>query len=425
VTESIVPHGPVNPATPLVPARGDARFSRLVVTRLLERLRDATLVVTDDHGEHRYGAGAPEIHVRINDPRVYSSLLRSGASGFGETYVDGWWDCDDLTNLVRVVVGNMSWISGHLDRWARATAPLLTPLRALSGTDKVKDRENIRAHYDLSNDFFELMLDETMSYSCAFFDDPSVSLADASRAKLDRICRKLDLGPNDHLIEIGTGWGGLAIHAASKYGCRVTTTTISDAQFDYATRRVADAGLADRVDVRNQDYRDLTGVYDKLVSVEMIEAIGWRQLNTFFSTCASLLRPEGVMGLQAIVIDDRSYERAKRSEDFIKRQIFPGGFLPSIEAMIHSMTSTTDLRVLDVEDIGRHYAETLSRWRENLIVHAEAVEQLNLGERFHRLWDLYLSYCEGAFLERHISDVQMILARDGWRGPLGAMTARA
>jgi cyclopropane-fatty-acyl-phospholipid synthase len=391
---------------------------------LLAHVTDATVVVSDARGERRYGAG-PEIHVRVHDPRVYSSLLRSGSSGFGESYVEGWWDCDDLTGLVRVLVRNMAWISGHFDRWARTTAPLLAPLRALSGVDKAKDRENIRAHYDLGNEFFELMLDETMSYSCAFFDDPSVALADASRAKLDRLCRKLDLGPNDHLVEIGTGWGGLAIHAASKYGCRVTTTTISDAQFDYATRRVAEAGLAGRVEVRNEDYRDLAGEYDKLVSVEMIEAVGWRQLDTFFTTCASLLRRDGVMALQAIVIDDRSYERAKRREDFIKRQIFPGGFLPSLEAMVHSTTAATDLRVIDVEDIGRHYAETLSRWRQNLAVHAEAVAHLNLGERFHRLWDLYLSYCEGAFLERHISDVQMIFARDAWRGPLGAMTARA
>jgi cyclopropane-fatty-acyl-phospholipid synthase len=406
-------------------ASRSGRLARLVVTHLLERISDATVVITDDHGERRYGAGTPEVNVHIHDPRVYSALLRGGSSGLGETYVEGWWDCDDLTTLVRVLVRNMSWISGHLDRWARTTAPLLTPLRALSGVDKKKDRENIRAHYDIGNDFFELMLDETMSYSCAFFDDPSVSLADASRAKIDRICRKLDLGPKDHLVEIGTGWGGLAIHAASKYGCRVTTTTISDAQFDYATRRVANAGLADRVVVLNQDYRDLTGVYDKLVSVEMIEAVGWRQLDTFFSTCASLLRPDGVMGLQAIVIDDRSYERTKRSSDFIKNQIFPGGFLPSLEAMINSTSKHTDLRVLDVEDIGRHYAETLSRWRENLHVHAEAVALLNLGERFHRLWSLYLSYCEGAFLERHISDVQMIFARDRWRGSLGAMTTRA
>jgi cyclopropane-fatty-acyl-phospholipid synthase len=425
VTESIVPPSPASaPAADVLASRG-GRLARLVVTQLLERISDATVVITDDHGERRYGAGTPEVNVHIYDPRVYSALLRGGSSGLGETYVEGWWDCDDLTTLVRVLVRNMSWISGHLDRWARTTAPLLAPLRALSPVDKKKDRENIRAHYDIGNDFFELMLDETMSYSCAFFDDPSVSLADASRAKIDRICRKLDLGPKDHVVEIGTGWGGLAIHAASKYGCRVTTTTISDEQFDYATRRVANAGLADRIAVLNQDYRDLTGVYDKLVSVEMIEAVGWRQLDTFFSTCASLLRPDGVMGLQAIVIDDRSYERTKRSSDFIKDQIFPGGFLPSLEAMINSTSKHTDLRVLDVEDIGRHYAETLARWRENLHVHAEAVALLNLGERFHRLWSLYLSYCEGAFLERHISDVQMVFVRDRWRGSLGAMNTRA
>lgn len=424
MTESIVPHGPASPASPLA-TRSDAGLARFVVTRLLERLRGATLVVVEGEGEHRYGAGTPEVRVRVNDPRVYSSLLRSGSSGLGETYVEGWWDCDDLTTLVRILVRNMSFISSHLDRWARVTAPVLAPLRAFATTNKTNDRENIRAHYDLGNDFFELMLDETMSYSCAFFEDPSVALADASRAKMDRLCRKLDLRPSDHVVEIGTGWGGWAIHAASKYGCRVTTTTISDAQFDYATRRVVDAGLRDRVDVLNQDYREVTGVYDKLASVEMIEAVGWRQLDTFFRSCASLLRDDGVMALQAIVIDDRSYERTKRSEDFIKRQIFPGGFLPSLEAIVTSTSATTDLRVIDVEDIGRHYAETLSRWRQNLAVHAEGVAQLNLGERFHRLWQFYLSYCEGAFLERHISDVQLLFARAGWRGPLGPSSARA
>ena len=262
-----------------------------------------------------------------------------------------------------------------------------------------------------------------MAYSCAFFTDASVDLATASRAKFDRLCRKIGLGPDDHLLEIGTGWGGFAIHAAREYGARVTTTTISDAQFEYARQRVRAAGLDERVTVLNRDYRELTGVYDKVASIEMIEAIGWRQLDTYFSTCARLLKPDGMMALQAIVIEDRSYERAKTSDDFIKHFIFPGGFLPSIEAMSSSMASVTDLSIIDLEDIGRHYAETLRRWRANLSRHRQALDDLALGARFDRLWHFYLCYCEGAFLERHISDVQMVLAMPDWQAPLSVRDA--
>jgi len=263
------------------------------------------------------------------------------------------------------------------------------------------------------------MLDDTMAYSCAVFEDPSMSLGEASAAKLERICRKLSLGPGDHVVEIGSGWGSFAVHAARRFGCRVTTTTISDAQYEYTAKLVVDAGLGDLVTVCNQDYRDLDGVYDKLVSIEMIEAVGWRELDTFFSTCARLLRPDGTMALQAIVIEDRSYERAKTRHDLVKRLIFPNGCLPSIEAISRSTTAASDLRIVNLEDIGRHYAETLRRWRANLEVNAGAVEALGLGETFSRLWHMYLCYCEAAFLERHISDVQVILARQGWRGRLG------
>jgi cyclopropane-fatty-acyl-phospholipid synthase len=269
------------------------------------------------------------------------------------------------------------------------------------------------------------MLDETLSYSCAYFSDPSTSLLDASLAKIDRLCRKLDLNEHDHLLEIGTGWGGLAMHAAKKFGCLVTTTTISDAQFEFASKRVHDAGLSERVKVLNENYLDLSGHYDKLVSVEMIEAVGWRQMDTYFANCARLLRPGGLMGLQAIVIDDRSYERAKYHDDFIKHFIFPGGFLPSIESMTSSMTRHSDLRVLDLEDIGVHYVETLRRWRTNLETNAEAVEKLGFGEAFSRRWDFYLSYCEAAFLERHVSDVQLVLARGQWRDRLEEPRARS
>ena len=344
--------------------------------------------------------------------------------GFGESYTDGWWDCDDLTLVVRFVVRNIAPLTRRLDALARFRAPLTKLRQRVARIDKERDRANIRAHYDLSNDFYSLMLDDTMMYSCAFFADEQTSLYDASIAKMEKLCRKIRLGPDDHVVEIGTGWGGFALHAASLYGCRVTTVTISDAQFEFVTSRVAEARLAHLIEVRNEDYRDLRGTYDKLVSIEMVEAIGWRQLDTYFATCAGLLKPDGVMALQAITIDDYSYERTKDRDDFIKHMIFPGGFLPSLEAIVRSSSTVSDLRVVDVEDIGRHYAETLVRWRSNLAAHDAEVRDLALGEEFSRMWHMYLCYCEAAFLERHISDVQMVLARSQWRPSLGASVPR-
>jgi cyclopropane-fatty-acyl-phospholipid synthase len=262
------------------------------------------------------------------------------------------------------------------------------------------------------------MLDETMTYSSAIFDRPGLSLADAQRSKFDRLCTKLGLGTDDHVIEIGTGWGGFAVHAATSYGCRVTTTTISSAQFRYASKRVADAGLSDRVTVLDRDYRDLTGTFDKLVSIEMIEAVDWRRYDTFFGTCASLLRHDGLMALQAITVDDRSYDRAKNTTDFVLEFIFPGGCLPSVEAICRSLRRSTPLTVVDLEDIGRHYVETLHRWYQNTCRHRDEISSLGLDTRFQRLWDLYLCYCAGAFSERHISDVQMVMAMPDWSAPM-------
>jgi cyclopropane-fatty-acyl-phospholipid synthase len=366
----------------------------------------------------------PEVHVTVHDSRTYHALLRGGSIGFGESYTDGWWDSDDLTTTVRFVIANMAPMMRRFDALARVWSPLTRVWQRLERVDKDRDRANIRAHYDLGNDFYSLMLDETMMYSCAYFETDATSLVDASRAKLEKLCRKLDLHPHDHVVEIGTGWGGFALHAAQHYGCRVTTVTISDAQYDFVRARIAERGLEHLVEVRNQDYRDLEGVFDKLVSIEMIEAIGWRQLDTYFSTCARLLKPQGVMALQAITINDFSYERTKNSQDFIKQMIFPGGFLPSVEAIVRSSSTVSDLRLVDLEDLGRHYAETLSRWRENLARHADDVARLHLGEEFSRMWHMYLCYCEAAFLERHISDVQFVLTRGGHRPSLGATIPR-
>ena len=415
VTESIVPSRGVAARR----ARRERRWSRVLIRALLSRARHGTLVVSDATGTRRYGHGAPEVHVLVHDTRTYHALVRGGSMGFGESYTDGWWDCDDLTAVVRFVIRNIEPLTRRLDTLARFRAPLTRIRQRFARVDKERDRANVRAHYDLGNEFYSLMLDDTMMYSCAFFDDEDTSLHDASVAKIERLCRKIRLGPEDHVVEIGTGWGGFALHAASRYGCRVTTVTISDAQFAYVRARVAAAGLGHLIEVRNEDYRDLAGRYDKLVSIEMVEAIGWRQLDTYFSTCAALLKPDGLMALQAITIDDYSYERTKDRDDFIKRMVFPGGFLPSLEAIVRSSSSVSDLRVVDVEDIGRHYAETLARWRSNLTVHEAEVRGLALGEEFSRMWHMYLCYCEAAFLERHISDVQLVLARSQWRPDLG------
>jgi len=419
VTDSILPHHTALP----VSSRGVAS-SRTILLRLLRRVRGGTIVLVEGEHERRFGDGDPEVRLFVHDPRAFASVLRHGNIGVGSSYINAWWDCDDLTGLLQVLWRTVATSSHRRDRWARRLAPVRFGARWSDRANPARDRDNVRAHYDLSNQFFELMLDETMAYSCGFFADPSVELATASKAKFDRLCRKIALGPDDHLLEIGTGWGGFAMHAAREYGARVTTTTISDAQYEYACRRVSAAGLDDRVGVLNRDYRELTGTYDKVVSIEMIEAIGWRQLDTYFATCSRLLKPDGLMALQAIVIEDRSYERAKTSDDFIKHFVFPGGFLPSTEAMSSSMASVTDLSIVDLEDIGRHYAETLRRWRANLSHNREALDELALGATFDRLWHFYLCYCEAGFLDRHVTAVQLVLARDQWRGSLAAFPSR-
>jgi cyclopropane-fatty-acyl-phospholipid synthase len=391
-----------------------ARFLRLVASHL----RRGSLTLVDDHGTHRFGSGLPRATMVIHDPSVYPIVLTEGSVGFGRTYADGLWDCDDLVSLVRVLSVGLRPVTSIQDRvgglWGSAT----DWARRLRPPGRQDDRDNIHSHYDLSNEFFALMLDDTMMYSSAVFERPGMSLAEGQRAKLDRLCTKLGLAPSDHVVEIGTGWGGFALHAASSYGCRVTTTTISDAQFHYASKRVADAGLSDRVTVLDRDYRDLTGTFDKLVSIEMVEAVDWRQHDTFFRTCASLLSDGGLMALQAITVDDRSYERAKNGTDFVSELIFPGGCIPSVEAITRSLRRSTPMTVVDLEDIGRHYVETLQRWHANVDRHRSEITALGLDARFQRLWDLYLCYCAGAFAERHISDVQMVMAMPDWVAPL-------
>jgi cyclopropane-fatty-acyl-phospholipid synthase len=277
-------------------------------------------------------------------------------------------------------------------------------------------RRNIAAHYDLGNDFYRLWLDRSMTYSCNIFDREDATLEDAATAKYERICRKLAPGPGRHLLEIGTGWGGFAIHAAKYHGFTVTTTTISRQQHDYAEERIREEGLGDKIRLLLEDYRNLKGSFDALVSIEMIEAVGHHFLDTYFRACSRLLREDGLMALQAIIINDQAYEAQLRSPDFIKRYIFPGSFLPSISAITKSVARATDMRLQDLEDITQHYPPTLRAWRERFLENVDAVRALGYPESFIRLWEYYLCYCEGGFLERYIGDVQMIFTKPGWRG---------
>jgi len=425
-TPSNTPAG-TSPATrsdPAMPISALDRAARAVLWKLLGRMGSGLVTIDEDGGHRsefgtsrpdRYGRPAISVHARVHDGRTYRAVLSGGSAALGEAYLRGWWDVDDLTGFLRLLSREVHRYDPARNGVARTAGRGLDRLRSMRPQDKHRDRANIRAHYDLGNDFFSLMLDETMMYSSGYFTDASTSLAEASTAKLDRLCRRLDLGPDDRVVEIGTGWGGFAVHAAATYGCRVTTTTISQAQFEYATARVAAACLAGLVEVRHDDYRDLTGTYDKLVSIEMIEAVDWRELDTFFSTCQRLLTPDGIVGLQAIVIPGQRYERAKNTEDFIKAFIFPGGCLPSIEAITRVSGRATDLTLTDVDDFGLHYAETLLRWKANVDARADELPALGLDDEFRRMWDFYLAYCEAAFDEREISVVQCVLARPGAR----------
>ena len=305
-----------------------------------------------------------------------------------------------------------------IDRVRQFTAPLWTPQQRvrslLRRNNRQRSRRDIAAHYDLGNELFSRMLDPTMMYSSALFEREGMTLQEASVAKLERVCAQLELGPEDHVLEIGTGWGGFAVHAAATRGCRVTTTTISAEQHAYAVARIEAAGLADRVTVLRSDYRDLRGRYDKLVSIEMIEAVGWQHIGTFFARCSKLLHAHGAMLLQAITIDDRAYEVEKASKSFIKEYIFPGGCLPSMEVIQRHVARRTDLQTVGLHDLTASYARTLRGWRENFTAHRDELAGLGYDERFRRLWTLYLAYCEAGFAERRICDIQLLLAKPRW-----------
>ncbi len=395
-------------------------MARRLVLKQFERLETGRMALVEGGQRMVFGQASDAVElsaeIRIEDRSFYADIAFGGSIGAGEAYMRGAWQCDDLVALVRILLRNRHLLEGMEKGAARLTRPLQKLFHRVNRNTRDGSRRNIAAHYDLGNDFFSLWLDESMMYSSAMFRHESDSLAAAQRHRLDTICGKLALAPGDHLVEIGTGWGGFAIHAARNYGCRVTTTTISREQYEFARRKIADAGLAGRVEILQKDYRDLEGHYDKLVSIEMIEAIGSEHYDRFFSRCADLLKPGGRMLVQAITIADRQYEYARRQVDFIKRYIFPGGCIPSLSVMVSSMARVSDMLVTGVEDLGRDYALTLNHWRQGFFARIEEVRRLGYPEEFIRMWEFYLTYCEGGFRERAISDVQLVAEKPAAAG---------
>ena len=394
-----------------------AGLLRRAVLRQLENLRHGLLLIQEGSDTLHFGTPQSELRaeIRVSDPAVWGLVAGNGSIGAGEAYIHGYWSTPDLTAVIRIFVANLDVLDAMEGGLARLGRPLIQGLHWLNRNTRQGSRRNIAAHYDLGNDLFEQFLDSTMMYSAAMFRNEDDSLEQAQLNKLERICQKLALQPSDHLLEIGTGWGSMALYAASHYGCRVTTTTLSREQHAYTERRIREMGLQDRVTLLLEDYRDLKGQYDKLVSIEMIEAVGHRYLPTYFEQCARLLKPDGLMLLQAITIRDQRYEQACSSVDFIQRYIFPGGALPSVQKMLDVVTRHTDFTLHHMEDFGLHYARTLRLWHENLRQARQRLEQLGYDDYFYRLWEFYLCYCEGGFLERTIGTAQLLLAKPAAR----------
>jgi cyclopropane-fatty-acyl-phospholipid synthase len=390
-----------------------ASLLKRAVLRQLQQLRHGRLLIRDGDELLHFGQEGAALHAElsVHDSGFWTLVAGNGSIGAGEAYIHGYWSSPDLTAVVRLFVSNIEVLDAMERGLAQLGRPLISALHWLNRNTRKGSRKNIEAHYDLGNALFEQFLDPTMMYSAAQFLSADDSLEQAQLNKLERICQKLDLKACDHLLEIGSGWGSMALYAASHYGCRVTTCTLSQQQFDYTQKRIEAQGLQEQVTVLLMDYRDLRGQYDKLVSIEMIEAVGHSFLPTYFKCCAQLLKPDGLMLLQAITIRDQRYQQARRSVDFIQRYIFPGGALPSVSKMLEVVTNETDMTLHHMEDFGLHYARTLRLWHDNFSAAKQRIEALGYDAYFLRLWEFYLCYCEGGFLERSIGTAQLLLAK--------------
>ena len=383
----------------------------------LSHLNAGCISVVDGVDKFSFGDTGSElrVNVQVHSQEFYVMTGSGGAMGIAEAYILGYWTSDDVVMLMRIILKNRSIMLSLNDGFAKILSPINKLIHRSRQNTLKGSKENILAHYDLSNDFYKLWLDPTMTYSCAYFKDTNTTLEDASIEKLDRMCRKLNLSEKDNILEVGTGWGSFSIHAAKNYGCSITTTTISDAQYEYAKARVVEEGLESKINVINKDYRKLDGQYDKIVSIEMIEAVGYEYISEYFRKLSSLLKPDGLMALQGITYNDQNFDTYKDSVDFIKKYIFPGSCLISISQIIDVIKNKTDLSMIDMEDITRHYAETLNKWRKNFMSVLPEVKEMGYSKAFINMWEFYFLYCEAGFLERNIGDVQMVFAKSGAR----------
>lgn len=396
------------------------RWARELVFSRIRQAETGHLTFHDALGSTSFGTHVPgsphNATIHVLDPRLYGHVALWGTVGSGEAWMDGWWTSDDLPAVIRYFVRNREVMDSMDSAFAGLGMAVLRRFHARNRNDRQGSRRNISAHYDLGNDFFSHVLDPTMTYSSGIYTSPDSTLEEAQFEKYDRLCRKLDLAPGMTVIEIGTGWGGFAMHAAREYGCHVTTTTISKRQHAFAQQRIQAAGLSDKVTLLLEDYRDLTGTYDRLVSIEMIEAVGHQYYDAYFETCSRLLKPDGAAAIQAITITDRHYEQAKRSVDFIQRYIFPGSCIPAVSVIGDSLKRRTDLVIANLEDITADYVRTLAEWRERLMANQSEIEALGHSPEFIRLFEFYFAYCEGGFDERAIQTVQILMTKPRYRG---------
>jgi cyclopropane-fatty-acyl-phospholipid synthase len=394
---------------------------RSIFIGVLKRLPQGYMTFSENGnviGEYGHKDHDLHAHINILDASAYPKLLFGGSIASGETFSDNLWESPNLTNVIRIFARNLPMLDEWEKRFRWITMPALKISHFANRNSTDQAKRNISAHYDLGNKLYTKFLDDSMMYSAAIYPDPNASLAQAQQHKLHTICEKLHLKESDHLVEIGTGWGGLAIYAAKHYGCKVTTTTISEEQHAYAKQWIDKEGLHDKITLLKKDYRLLEGQYDKLVSIEMIEAVGKRYLSTFFDKCSSLLKPDGLMLLQSITIDDRRHESYSKSVDFIQKYIFPGGYLPSQMIINKHLKQDTDLSIADIQDIGLDYAQTLQDWFVAFMTQKQALAKDGYDDRFMRMWQYYLNYCEGGFLERAISTLQLVMRKPQHREQL-------
>jgi cyclopropane-fatty-acyl-phospholipid synthase len=392
------------------------QLARALVFNQLKKIKIGHIAIIE--GSNKFSFGKKDklnVTVTIHDPRFYGALAFGGSIGVSEAFMQNFWSASDLTKLIRIMAINQNTMDQLEGLFNIFLKPILKCLHYLNQNSVKGSEINISKHYDLGNDFFSLFLDSTMMYSSAVFKNPHDSLYKGSIHKLETICQGLELTSQDHIIEIGSGWGGFAIYAAQHYGCKVTTTTISKEQHKYVKQKIKDLKLSHKINVLFSDYRHLKGQYDKLVSIEMLEAVGYQYYETYFKVCANLLKPQGLAVIQTITITDQRYEKAKRSVDFIQRYIFPGSCIPSITALQNSMTQSSDLKIYSIHDIGAHYARTLALWREEFFKRLKDVKALGFDDAFIRMWHFYFSYCEGGFQEKVISDIHLKLVKPEYR----------